>query len=398
MIEPNEATLAFISVHRNTDVREVALHARGVEGVDVRFALEQIAGWQKARVKLPSWSAISGLIFPSRLALEQCSGQGTAVYKASIVQRLYQEGHCGKGLFVDLTGGFGVDFSFIARGFSRAVYVERQETLCSIARHNFPLLGLEASEVVCNDGVEYLYRLAHADVIFLDPARRDDSGARTYAISDGSPDVLAIKDELLSRGTIVILKLSPMLDVTAVTNAFCEDVREVHVVSDGGECKEILIVMSRAWEGSAKLLCVSDGDALEVRRDVPVPSTAIPTPGNYLYEPNAAMMKAGCFGWLCEEYGVRAIAANSHLFVAMHRVEAFPGRVFVVSDVLGMSKRELHSVLHGLTKANITVRNFPLTAAELHRRLGLKDGGEVFIFATTLSNGRHVLIITHRMG
>ena len=180
----NQATLDFIREHAEADVRQLALRKLKNPEVDLMYALEQIAGRQKARIKIPSWAVKDGIIYPSHLSMEQCSSEQTARYKAGIA---------GKGeLFVDLTAGFGVDTAFIAEGFQRVVSVERQERLCQIATENHKRLGLRQIEVICGDGIAYLHQMSHADLLFMDPARRDAHGGRTYDISDCEPNVLEL--------------------------------------------------------------------------------------------------------------------------------------------------------------------------------------------------------------
>ena len=200
----NQATLDFIQQHRTDDVRRLALQGAKYPEVDMTFALEQIAGWQKARTKLPSWAARDGIIYPPHLSMEQCSSEATAIYKARIA---------GKGRrFVDLTAGFGVDAAFIAVGFQQVVTIEQQEKLCAITSENYRVLGLDQVEVRCGNGVEYLHTMDHADLIFIDPARRDEHGGRTYGIADCTPNVLELREELLAKADRVMIKLSPMLD------------------------------------------------------------------------------------------------------------------------------------------------------------------------------------------
>lgn len=394
----NQATADFIRNHAAADVRQLALQGTKIPGVDLLFALDQIAGRQTARQKLPSWAGTEGIVYPPHLSMEQCSSEQTARYKVIVAgggQRL-----------VDLTGGFGVDFSFMAHHFAEAVYVEREEPLCDIARENFQTLGLAQAEVVCADSVTFLQTMPPADLIYLDPARRDAHGGRTYSISDCTPDVLALLPQLLEKSHRVLLKLSPMLDWRkAVADIGWQHVREVHIVSVANECKELLLLLCHG-EGLS-LTCVNDDSAWRVTTDAVDPeafaSAVNPetfasdvAASTWLYEPNTAVMKSGCFGLLSRQYGVKAIAPNSHLFVASEKVEGFPGRVFQIEAVTTMNKRELKQHLQGLTQANITVRNFPLAVADLRRRLKISEGGSTYIFATTLANHSHVLLITRK--
>lgn len=388
----SEATAVFIRKFADADVRQMALQGAKYPEVDLPFALDQIAGRQTARRKLPSWAAIEGIVYPPHLSMEQCSSEQTARYKAQI---------SGSGdTMADLTGGFGVDFSFMAQGFQRAVYVERQEHLCDIARENFRLLGLRQAEVVCGDSVDYLQAMSPVDIIYLDPARRDSHGGRTYGISDCTPDVLSLRNLLTAKARRVLVKLSPMLDWRKAVGDIGEElVREVHIVSVANECKELLILMG---EGKGmRLVCVNDDVIFEAQSHnahnahiAHIAQTAH-TP-HYLYEPNASIMKAGCFAEVAQRFGVRPVAQNSHLFTSEEPVEGFPGRSFQIEAVTSMNKRELRQHLQGLTQANITVRNFPLSVAELRRRLKLGEGGDTYIFATTLADKSHALLIARR--
>ncbi len=379
--------MAFIRQYAEADVRQLALRGTKDSEVDLPFALDQIAGRQTARHKLPSWAAVDGIVYPPHLSMEQCSSEQTARYKSRLV---------GSGsTLVDLTGGFGVDFAFLARGFGRAVYVERQEHLCAIARENFRLLGLSQAEVVCGDSADYLLSMSPVDVIYADPARRDGHGARTYGISDCTPDVLALRDLLLAKAQYVLLKLSPMLDWRKAVGDLGERcVREVHIVSVGNECKELLLLLGGG--NGRRLFCVNDDHVFEpTTQATPTPQT-VHSP-HYLYEPNASIMKAGCFDELSQHYGVAPIARDSHLFLSCDFVAGFPGRSFQIDAVTTMNKRDLKETLHGLTQANVTVRNFPLTVAELRRRLKLSEGGSTYIFATTLATGDRRLFVCHKV-
>jgi precorrin-6B methylase 2 len=394
----NQATRIFIREHAEEDVRQLALRGTKNPEVDLPFALEQIAGRQKARTKLPGWAAIDGIVYPPHLSMEQCSSEQTAKYKTSVA---------GKGaLVVDLTAGFGVDLAFISKGFKRAVSVERQPQLCAISSENFRLLGLQHIEVVCGDGIDYLHQLDHADLIFLDPARRDEHGGRTYGISDCTPNVLEILDELLEKADRVLLKLSPMLDWRkAVADLKC--VSEVHIVSVDNECKELLLLLfngqAQTYTDNVRVVCVnllSNGDKevfVSSQSENPRESVLVRCP-KYLFEPNASVMKAGCFDEVVGRFPVIQLDNNSHLFVAETDIEAFPGRRFVIERTTSMNKRELKDALAGIDRANITVRNFPLPVSELRKRLKLKDGGEVFIFVTTVANEGHKLFICRKIG
>lgn len=471
----NQATQDFIRQHQDDDVRQLAFLGSKYPEVDMPFALDQIRGRKMARVKLPRWASLEGIIYPPHISMEQCSSESTALYKAELAARLLGLPASSSGTemkaeneieFVDLTGGFGVDFSYIAARLGlKSMYVERQAHLCEAAKENFGRLGLKNAIVKNGDGIEVLHSFhpkkkdaASADdslgitydqprsllktnlglkIIFIDPARRDDAGNKVVSLKDCTPDVTVLQEEMLSKADYVIIKLSPMLDWHCAISELSH-VREVHIVSVNNECKELLLVLSARNMGmnmvsetdlgakhdeNLRIFCINDSQSFvcdetemassavkiaspdkivssSVKAVKKVSSDRITSPAldemPYLYEPNASLMKAGCFGVLSERYDAKMLSKNSHLFVSEDPVEAFPGRAFRIIAVSSFNKKELKRQLSGITKANIATRNFPLSVAELRKRLKLKDGGETYIFATTLSDESHVLVICER--
>lgn len=507
----NQATLDFIRQHQDDDVRQLAFLGSKYPEVDMPFALDQIRGRKMARVKLPRWASIDGIIYPPHISMEQCSSEQTALYKAELAARLLglspsssENGEekekesenasnlhlseicefAGKGAvdsefakneatckkqqilteseenvneikeephegdfseeigFVDLTGGFGVDFSYIASRLGmKSMYVERQAHLCEAAKENFERLGLKNVSVKNGDGIEVLHSFASKKeaaasdslgitedqsqsllktklglkLIFIDPARRDDAGNKVVSLKDCTPDVTLLQEEMLSKADYVIIKLSPMLDWhRAVSELNC--VKEVHIISVNNECKELLLVLSARnmgemeassadgevkHAGNLRIYCVNDAQSF-VCDELDMESSSVKIAPStleemqYLYEPNASLMKAGCFGVLSERYDARMLSKNSHLFVSRGPIAAFPGRSFRIIAISSFNKKELKRHLSGITKANIATRNFPLSVAELRKRLKLKDGGETYIFATTLSDESHMLVITEK--
>lgn len=445
----NQATIDFIRQHQEEDVRQLAFLGSKYPDVDMPFALDQIRGRQMARTKLPRWANIDGIIYPPHISMEQCSSERTALYKAELAARLLNlspaenrefspsntasleftknDVNCERQQiltkstaevneteFIDLTGGFGVDFSYIAARLNvKAMYVERQAHLCEAAKENFERLGLKNVIVRNGDGVEVLHSIATTDdvpssllkpssslkLIFIDPARRDDAGNKVVSLQDCTPDVTLLQDEMLAKADYVVIKLSPMLDWhRAVDELKC--VREVHIVSVGNECKELLLVLS-AKEKAFEVYCVNDSQVFVCdEHDVMASSASVASSDIegmlYLYEPNASLMKAGCFGAISERYGLKMLAQNSHLFVGNQMLEGFPGRTFAIHRISSFNKKELKHNLQGLPKANIATRNFPLSVADLRKRLKLKDGGDAYIFATTLVDDRHILLVCEK--
>lgn len=423
-------TEEFIALHRNDNVRQLALTAARYGEVDMKFALEQISGWQQAQRKLPSWTAADGLVFPPHINMEQCSSEATARYKAALAQRLARRDTVAGGAtaMADLTGGFGVDFTFMAKGFDSATYIERNPVLCDIARNNFARLGLPDAAIICADSTDALATLPCQTLLYADPARRDSHGGKTVLMADCTPDITSLLPLMFGKARLVMVKLSPMLDWHKAIADLDGSVAEVHIVALQGECKELLLVLDASLHGNCshpvRIVCadmVRDnggtvcGQIMPGLRtltfgyelhtgspDEPAPSVAPDamlrdtTQPLFLHEPNAAVMKAGCFGRMAERFGVMAVGRNSHLFLARSRAADFPGRTFVVEAVGTMNRKELRTMLAGTEKANIAVRNFPLSVAELRKRLKLNDGGDTYIFATTTSDGDHILMLTHK--
>ena len=449
----NQATQDFIRQHQDDDVRQLAFLGSKYPEVDMPFALDQIRGRKMARVKLPRWASLEGIIYPPHISMEQCSSESTALYKAELAARLLGLPVSSSGTemkaeneieFVDLTGGFGVDFSYIAARLGvKSMYVERQAHLCEAAKENFGRLGLKNAIVKNGDGIEVLHSFlpkkddaASADdslgiiydqplsllktklglkLIFIDPARRDDAGNKVVSLKDCTPDVTVLQEEMLSKADYVIIKLSPMLDWHRAVSELSH-VREAHIISVNNECKELLLVLSARnmgdmesssadgevkHAGNLRIYCVNDAqsfvcDELDMESSPVRIAPPVLEEMQYLYEPNASLMKAGCFGVLSDRYDARMLSKNSHLFVSQAPIEAFPGRSFRIIAISSFNKKELKRHLSGITKANIATRNFPLSVAELRKRLKLKDGGETYIFATTLSDESHVLVITEK--
>ena len=389
----NDKTRDFIEQNLNADIRQLALKGCRDKDVDLDAAIRQIAGRQTARRKLPSWAALDGILYPPHLNMEQCSSEQTARYKAGICSS-----RPSSKTLVDLTGGFGVDFAFMSETFDEATYVERNSELFAISSANMKILAPKA-KCLNEDGLEVLHRLDHVSMIFMDPARRDHHGARTYGISDCTPNVLEIKDELLQKADVVMLKLSPMLDWhKAISDLGEQYIKEVHIVSVQNECKELLIVMQQQPAEPPTVYCVND-DSVFSYHPSSISSNHISHHSSliYLYEPNASIMKAGCFAEIEQAFEVSQLAPNSHLFASDQVIADFPGRKFRISAVTSMNKQELKQALKDIRQVNIAVRNFPMSVADLRKRLKLSEGGNDYIFATTLTEGKKVLIICQHL-
>ena len=428
-------TSEFVKQFRQADPRKLALQASRYPDVDMPYALNQIQGWQTALRKLPSWAACDGVVYPPHLNMEQCSSEPTARYKQQVARRWAERiPNASRTSMTDLTGGFGVDFSFTSRCFDCATYVERNASLCDVVGANLPRLGIRNATVECAEAEAVLERMESQTMIFLDPARRDEHGTKTVLIADCTPDVCQLLPSLMEKSQFVMLKLSPMLDWHKAIVDLDGKVREVHIVSADGECKELLLVLASDGKPEVQVFCVdiqsrpdSEGQYPRSEFVYSIGGEAEPQPTNstfniqnsklpsatnltlniehltlninnstFLYEPNASVMKAGCFDEIARAFGISAISPNSHLFLSDREIDGFPGRSFAVDAVTTMNKRQLRQTLSGMKQANIAVRNFPLSVAELRKRLKLSDGGDTYIFATTTSEGDHILMLTHK--
>ena len=378
----------FIAQNKDADVHVLAL-GKMPSDIDPRYCLRQIEGRQIAERKLPSLAKTEDIVYPVKLSLEQCSSEQTAHYKQQLVERLLPEG---RQRMADLTGGFGIDFAFMGKLFDEADFVECNEQLCEIARHNFPILGMQRARIHCMTCREFTDEMGIFSLIYLDPSRRDAAGRKMIAIGDCEPNIEELQDKLLSHAQIIIVKLSPMLDIQDALRRL-SSVSEVHVVSVSGECKEVLLVLRKEKEGimfhctnisaQVQTFCTDSRDA------EPMIASNLE---HYLYEPNASILKAGVQNALCQTYGVYKLHPFSHLFTSSHFIEDFPGRTFLIEDYCSFAKKDLKRLLTGISQCNLTVRNFPASVAELRKRLKLREGGDCYLFATTLSDGSHALL------
>ncbi len=384
----NPETLQFIKLHANDDPSKLALQARKFPDVDMPFVIRQIAGRKVAAEKVPSWFACDGILYPPHLSMEQCSSEATARYKASLLSG---------GSFVDLTGGFGIDCAFISANFQRGGYVERNPELCQLATQNYQSLGLNHIQTHNADACEYLNRMETVDCIYIDPARRNEHGSKTVAVADCEPDVAELSPILLQKADRVLIKLSPMLDISLALEAL-PDTSEVHIISVGNECKELLFILEKEKSTEVKLICINltksgvqqfSFTKKEEQERVCNYAREVET---YLCEPNASLLKGGAYKIVAARFGLKKLHPNSHLYTSAEKPVGFPGRVFACESQFSLNKTELKQGLNGITKANVSIRNFPLSVADLRKRLKLSDGGDIYIFATTLSDERKVLI------
>ena len=385
----NESTKQFIRENLNADVPTLALKKAPV-GTDFSLALRQIAARQLLRKKVPEWSENEDLLFPAHLSIEQCSSEATAQYKANLLKG---------NAFADLTGGLGIDTFYIDRHFQKTDYVERQTELCDLARHNFSVLNTKI-EVHNETAEDYLKHCEPKDCIFIDPARRDEHGRKTVSIADCTPNVADLQDLLLQKAEKVMVKLSPMLDISKALEKL-HHVKEVHVVAVANECKELDFILERGYQGEIQFVCVNLlTEQPEVRFTMEEERNSsgklAESVLKYLYEPNPAVMKAGCFKLLTQRFDVFKLHKNSNLYTSEDLISDFPGRIFEVEGWAPYNKKVKQALLQDVDKASIAVRNFPLSVAELRKALKIGDGDAIYLFATTLKGEQKIIVKTKK--
>ena len=398
----------FVSSHLADDTARLLLSAHRFPTIDVPFAVEQIEARRRLRYKLPAWYQAPALIMSGRVPAEQCSSEQTARFKRSVMLPDARS-------LCDMTGGMGVDFWYMSQRLDLAIYTERHAALCDAARHNFSVLSSLSSssaadaprQVVVRHGLSTELPVPDVDVIYLDPARRSSDGGRVYEISDCEPDVIAWHPDLLRHCRQLIVKVSPMADITRAVSRL-RHVSDVYVVAVRGECKELLLVLAPSAPAEVRDYHIHCVDFLSSRTlsfslssaelsPVPVSSLAVSL-GRYFYEPDVTLLKCQAFAALAGRFAVRMLDADCHYFTSDALIPDFPGRVFQVHSTVEFSSRTLRRLRSVLPQANIATRAFPLTANQVRQRTGIRDGGDAYLFGATLHGVGPLFIRCHKLG
>ncbi len=388
-----ENEISFIHAHMHANPGDLILKAGKFKGLDVKKLAAQIQSRQKALKKLPEWSANPQLIFPPALSVEQCSSEATALYKAGIV--------AGNTL-IDITGGMGIDCYYMSRSFAEAHYFEQQPEVAAAAGYNFAQLGASRIHVHAGESLEALHDGLTADCLYADPARRDANKEKVVRLADCTPDVAGNAALLFNAAPCILIKTSPLLDIDLASREL-QKLKEVHVMGYEQECKELLFVLDREMPGQNFKIKVRIIDAagqpiyqLDFDREEERNAAAgYSKPLDYLYEPHAAVLKAGAFKTLCTRYDVLKLALHSQLYTSEEYVSDFPGRSFRVVAVCKPDIREISQHITG-GKAHITTRNFPAKPEELRKKWKLKDGGDHYLFATTLADQTKAVVVCEK--
>ena len=385
----NKETQQFISENIQSDIHQLALQSARFPLVDMPLAIRQINGKQKIKLKIPLFFNTDDILYPIQLSLEQSSSQSTAYYKSTL---------CEGDKMTDLTGGFGIDCCFMGVNFRQVTYVERDAELCQLARHNFKALDCENIEVINADSVKYLSEMEKVDWVFIDPARRSECGKKVVFLTDCEPDVTSLAPILLEKANNIMIKLSPMLDIKAAVREL-PNAAEIHIISLDNECKEVLLILNKSSNNTQTIHTINinknnTNQVFEFQADDEVVATIAYTSeiSNYLYEPNAAVMKSGAFKSVGSKFELTKLHNNTHLYTSTKLMVDFPGRIFEVQKVWGNTKKDLRDLSTSAPKANISTRNYPLHVDELRKKLKIKEGGNIYLFACTLNNEQKVIV------
>ncbi len=382
------AFIDFIVAHADDDPAGLLLSASRWPGVDIKEAASAIAARRRIRDKLPSWHAVPAIEYPGSLSLEQCSSEAAALYK----QQFVAEGET----VADITGGLGVDSWALSRKASALCYLERQQPLCDAALNNFRLLGADNITVRCADSLDYIAAAEsgkeHFDLIYADPARRGSADRRVYAIEDCEPDIISLKGMLLSLADRLLVKVSPMADISR-TAVQIPEAREIHVVAVGGEVKELLVHCSRGARSGECRRVATDlkkgwSFSFTPQEESGAASEFADAPMKYLYQPSKALLKAGAYKLAGSRFGLKKFAVSTHLYTSDTLVSGFPGKVFGTVEAMEWGKPAISRLRSGYRALEMTALNFPLDTAALRKRLGIAEGGDCHLFAFSCGSRR----------
>lgn len=381
---------------RGKEPHGVALRLRKSDTVRPSFVAEQIGGWNRLTAKVPSWAGCEGLLFPFPVAIQQCSSEAVARWRSSLVSG---------GRHVDLTGGLGVDCFFMGGKAESVTYVDADERAVAAALHNFSLLGVTNTTFICKTAEDFLTDSGfHFDSIFIDPSRRSPSGGRVFRIADCAPDVEQWAARMLEVADVVLIKLSPLLDVSIILRQLpC--VTDIYALGANGECKDLVVRLSQDRTGEARCHAVAVADDgtgqdfhfLKSEEDA-APQEIADGILSYIFEPSPQLMKMSPFKLIGSRYGVRPLSAATHVFTSDVDVPDFSGRRFRVEAVFDSGKKGIAALRKSTGSASIAVRNYPIGAEALRSKLKMKEDDNTFVFGVTLGGGEQKLVLCHRLG
>lgn len=385
----------FLVEHESADERALVLKQKEVFGIPSSVIASQLSGRRKAKSKLATWYKTKGVIYPPTINLEQCSSEATATFKVHIINSCVSS----KRMGADITGGFGVDTFFLSTVFDRLHYAEPTAELFEITKHNLGLLGASNITYHCLSAEEFIEQNALAfDLVYIDPSRRDENSRKVYKLADCFPDISALQPALFNKSSFILLKASPLLDIQQGLREI-HQVKKVFVISVGNECKELLFLAQRNYEGEPLIEAVDLFENGGVRSSFTftIPDernahAALGEPDSYLYEPNASILKSGAFKSISQRFSLTKLDVNTHLYTSSALVPDFPGKVFRI-ECLDPSPTQLKELLPA-GKANVISRNYPLTPDEIKKKLRLRDGSDMFLIGFSTLKKKHLAICT----
>jgi len=412
-----ERLAEFVKRHLNDDTTRLMLDRNKWPEIDMVAVVNCIESRKKLKGKVQEWYDEPRLVFPLKLSAEQCSSSATARYKSKLAERICKKSS-GWSL-ADLTGGLGVDSWYFSRSAEKVLYCEMQEALCKAASHNFSILGADnicvSNKAVSSEGSlegtspEELLSGFHADIIYMDPARRGEGGRKVFLIEECTPDVLTLKKELFGICRHLLIKLSPMADISMVCERLGRTCREVHVVAAGGECKELLIWMDREWNDGYEIIAAElqkDGTVSEFRFDPREETlskdciTTAGTSGSFLFEPGKALMKAGAFNTIAKKFRLDKLGQSTHYYMTdeLEKAESLMkhGKIFRIIQALPLDKRTIKEIGKTYPKAEVTARNIPMDTDTLRKKLGAASGDDIHIFGLRSDLSGNILLVTSK--
>ena len=404
--------VSFVQEHLEDDVTRLILDRAKWPEIHMELAAACIESRRKLRNKVQEWYANPELVFPVRLSAEQCSSTATGLYKSALAERIADRKQF---KLADLTGGLGVDSWFFSKKAGRVLYNEMQKPLCEAAEHNFKVLGSDniviSHNIASIETIDALLGGFYPDIIYLDPARRGEGGRKVFLIEECTPDVLGLKESLFKHARHILLKLSPMADISMVCSRLGKTCREVHIVASGGECKELLVWMDREWAGEYSIT------AAELPADYPASEPAffafnpdaekeksaeicstMPSEGTFLFEPGKALMKSGCFNLIGRKLDMVKLGRSTHFYLTEDARKAEDlrklGRVYRIINCVPLDKRSIKEAGRTYPRAEVTARNIPMDTDTLRKKLGVTSGDDAHIFGLKADTLGNLLIIT----
>ncbi len=380
----------FINDHLKEDPAQLILKGSPFSELSIQAIVQQIQAKRKAEKKLPTWFKSDAVIYPPQLNLAQASSEETAAYKASLVS---------SDTLIDITGGFGIDDFYFAQNLNQVVHCELNAELSAIAQHNFSVLSnTQNCQFISSDSIAYLQQLQKpVDWIYADPARRSAAGKKIFRLADCQPDILTHRDLMLEKADKILLKTSPLLDLKQGIEQL-KTVEAIHIVAVKNEVKELLWIIGQTPIDHPNIHCINFDQPAQkftaTLEDESKSQASYSIPQAYLYEPNSTLLKAGFFQYISMFFSIDKLAPNSHLYTADKLID-FPGRRFKINQILPAHKKELKKA--GITKANITTRNFPVSPQQLHSKFKIKPGGDIYLFFTENQAKKKLVLVTNRI-